>query len=104
MRYLILAFMLSGCSNYWVRDMPGYEAKIILTQYVDQATLQAVCAKSELLTGCAIRLRDGINGPTCVIYLGPLADACTVTHEQKHCRGWSHDAWALARADCGAAD
>ena len=100
MRYLLL-LMLAGCSPYWVKDMPDYKPAIILTQYVDQATLQAVCARSEPLAGCAMRLRDGIAGPTCIIYLGPLADACTATHEQKHCRGWAHDDRKLVRADCG---
>lgn len=102
---IALALALSGCSGvpYWVHDMEGF-SPVPMVVHVSQEYLDTACPAKRrgVVKGCAIRWR---NPDSCVVLLGPTADACTERHEiDAHCTGWSHDDREIYTADCGPDD
>lgn len=94
---MILALLLSGCAadHYWYVDMPNYRPyRTIYERESSQKLTNDRCGMEA--TACAIRMSE-----TCLIILGPRADACVISHEEKHCRGWSHWLGEHHSIDCG---
>lgn len=99
---LLLLLLLTGCAitpdpPFWFEDWPGYNPVITIQRAETSAELSSRCRMPRTAdAGCANRTPN-----VCYIHLGPLADACTLTHELKHCRGFNHAVISQYRQDCG---
>lgn len=99
---LLALALLAGCATeYWHRDMPNFFPAHVEVHQVDDPG--ARCGNPAAKWGCASRLRQGIRGPTVLVYIRrdlPLdVKECVLLHEMKHGLGYGHRGeWT---GDCG---
>lgn len=95
---VLLMFALVACSDsYWKLDMKWRPVGVQILYYDTQEAFKGMCPEGAM----ACTMRYGENS-LAVIYMGPLADECTLRHEFRHVAGWSHDGRDIYRQDCGA--
>jgi hypothetical protein len=103
MRILILSLLLTGCASNWadynygpadwlndntsltIDTMYNYAHLVEPTIQIHRvASVTSYCG-TIWARGCAY-----LNGDRCDIYVGEMASPDTISHEERHCRGWVH--------------
>ncbi|CAA0102834.1 Uncharacterised protein [Halioglobus japonicus] len=104
MRILLLTLLLSGCatgdwSNYnygpgdWLNDNTSLSVESMYNYEHFLDPIIEIHYVESVKEHCGTRWAQACSylaGNRCDIFVGELATPGTISHEERHCRGWSH--------------